>query len=135
MHKYQSINEKVEPGIDHYSSIHARSLQVSKYLCIDDKTDKEFVIQTQSKRLFEKKKLMKEKEEQENLELIFSFDKKGKNSKDSEDGMTDLSKSKESKGKKLSLASQNDLNVRYCHEREIKLKRLKVLKLKAQFAS
>lgn len=26
IHKYQPINEKVEPGIDHYNSIHTRSL-------------------------------------------------------------------------------------------------------------
>ena len=63
IHKYQSINEKVEPGIDHYNSIHTRSLQVSKYLCIDDRTDKKYVIETQSKRLFAKRKQKKEKEE------------------------------------------------------------------------
>ena len=40
----------------------------------------------------------------------------------------------EKKNKNVFTTYTNDLNVRYCHEREINEKRTKLLKLKAQFA-
>ena len=47
--KYASLSEYQEPGINHFKSQHTLSLQRSKYICIDDRVDKEFVMKNHQK--------------------------------------------------------------------------------------
>ena len=42
--KYTPINEKPPVGINHHISPHTMSLQRSRYLCLDDNTDKKYVL-------------------------------------------------------------------------------------------
>ena len=44
---YSTINPKTEPGVNHNQSVHTQSLQRSKYICIDDSVDKEYVVRNQ----------------------------------------------------------------------------------------
>ena len=47
--KYTALN-KPEPTLDHHKSMHTMNLQRSKYMCIDNATDKIFVFQNYDKK-------------------------------------------------------------------------------------
>jgi mannitol/fructose-specific phosphotransferase system IIA component len=53
--KYTALNKKPPTGINHHNSEHAMSLQRSNYICLDDNTDKKFVMENQNKKELKKK--------------------------------------------------------------------------------
>jgi hypothetical protein len=48
--KFTKFTKILEPGIDHHKTIAAKALQRSKYICIDENIDKEFVMDNHDKK-------------------------------------------------------------------------------------
>lgn len=48
--KYSALNKRPPIGVNHHNSHHTMSLQRSKYICLDDNTTKQFVLDNQTKK-------------------------------------------------------------------------------------
>ena len=48
--KPNEVTTKVPTGINHHTCLHSMSMQRSKYVCIDDNIDKQFVLNHETKR-------------------------------------------------------------------------------------
>lgn len=71
-------------------------------------------------------------DEQENLELILGENKNNKEKESIEEIFTENSNQDKLKKKQKAFNTfTNELNIRYCHEREIREKRTQLLKLKS----
>ena len=99
--KFTKYTKILEPGVDHHKSLHTLALQRSKYICVDENIDKEFVMKNHFKKNLMDKIKKERKLEKETMCKTHSHDDHGKK--------TDIKRT----------FNNNDLNIRFCPEQEI----------------